>query len=174
MNQDYSESSTTTESSDSESGCGQKMPASENEAHGFAGLLLRLNERFGQVFKFGIVGVSNTIISYVVYAVLVFFGMHYLVANVIAYFAGVVNSFIWNSKFVFKAEDDPNRNPAKVFVKTLAASAFTGLVINNLLLILWVNVLNLSEYIGPILNLAVTFPLNYVLNKYWAYKKEEK
>lgn len=150
------------------------MPAPENEAHGFAGLLLRLNERFGQVFKFGIVGVSNTVISYVVYAVLVFFGMHYLVANVIAYFAGVVNSFVWNSKFVFKAEDDPNRNPAKVFVKTLAASAFTGLVINNLLLILWVNVLNLSEYIGPILNLAVTFPLNYALNKYWAYKKEEK
>lgn len=131
-----------------------------------------LEERFGQVFKFGIVGVSNTVISYVVYAILVYFGMHYLLANVIAYFAGVINSFIWNSRYVFKAEDDPNRNPFKVFIKTLAASAFTGLVVNNVLLVLWINVLNLSEYLGPILNVLVTFPMNYVLNKYWAYKKE--
>ena len=62
-----------------------------------------LEERFGQIFKFGIVGASNTVISYVVYAILVYLGMHYLAANVIAYFAGVINSFIWNSKYVFKA-----------------------------------------------------------------------
>ena len=131
-----------------------------------------LEERFGQIFKFGIVGASNTVISYVVYAILVYLGMHYLAANVIAYFAGVINSFIWNSKYVFKAEEDPNRHPFKVFLKTLAASAFTGLVVNNVLLVLWVNVLNLSEYLGPILNVLVTFPINYILNKYWAYKKE--
>lgn len=174
MNQDNTESPAKPGSSNVEGLQEKTKPGSVDGAHGLMGLVLKLNERFGQVFKFGIVGVSNTVISYIVYAVLVFFGMHYLIANVIAYFAGVVNSFIWNSKFVFKAEDDPNRNPAKVFVKTLAASAFTGLVINNVLLILWVNVLNLSEYLGPILNLAVTFPLNYILNKYWAYKKEEK
>lgn len=131
-----------------------------------------LEERFGQVFKFGIVGVFNTVISYVVYVVLVYIGMHYLAANVIAYFAGIINSFIWNSRYVFKAEEDPNRNPFKVFVKTLAANAFTGLVVNNVLLVLWVNVLNLSDYLGPILNVLVTFPINYILNKYWAYKKE--
>lgn len=137
-------------------------------------LVGRVMNRFGQFIKFGIVGISNTVISYVVYAILVYLGMHYLVANVVSYFAGVVNSFVWNSKFVFKAEDDPNRNPAKVFVKTLAASAFTGLVINNLLLMLWVGILHLNEYLGPLLNLVVTFPLNYVLNKYWAYKKENR
>lgn len=137
-------------------------------------LVEHVMNRFGQFIKFGIVGISNTVISYVVYAILVYLGMHYLVANVVSYFAGVANSFVWNSKFVFKAEDDPNRNPAKVFVKTLAASAFTGLVINNLLLMLWVGIFHLNEYLGPLLNLVVTFPLNYVLNKYWAYKKENR
>ncbi len=132
----------------------------------------KLADRFGQAFKFGIVGVSNTAISYAVYAILVSLGMHYLVANVIAYFAGVLNSFIWNSKFVFKTEEGDSRNPAKVFVKTLTVSAFTGLVVNNILLVFWVNVVGLSEYLGPILNLVVTYPMNYFLNKYWAYKKE--
>lgn len=131
-----------------------------------------LRARLEQLIKFGIVGVSNTIISYVVYALLVYLGMHYLLANVISYFAGVVNSFFWNSRYVFKTQGDPTLNPAKVFLKTLTASAFTGLVVNNLLLMFWVRVVGVNEYLGPLLNLVVTFPLNYLLNKYWAYRKD--
>lgn len=128
--------------------------------------------KFGQLVKFGIVGVSNTLISYAVYALLVYLGMQYLLANVVSYFAGVVNSFVWNSRFVFKTKGDPQTNPFMVFLKTLTASAFTGLVVSNLLLVFWVHVLGVNEYVGPLLNLIVTFPLNYLLNKYWAYRKD--
>lgn len=128
--------------------------------------------KFGQLVKFGIVGVSNTLISYAVYALLVYLGMQYLLANVVSYFAGVVNSFVWNSRFVFKTKGDPQTNPVMVFLKTLTASAFTGLVVSNLLLVFWVHVLGVNEYVGPLLNLIVTFPLNYLLNKYWAYRKD--
>ena len=37
-----------------------------------------------QLGKFSVVGVSNTVISYVVYAICVALGCHYVVANVLA------------------------------------------------------------------------------------------
>ena len=47
-----------------------------------------------QFVKFGMVGISNTVISYAVYAVLVFFGCPYLIANLVAFVVSVLNSFL--------------------------------------------------------------------------------
>jgi putative flippase GtrA len=33
-----------------------------------------------------------------------------------------------------------------------------------------VNYLNISEFIAPILNLIITIPLNFLLNKFWAFR----
>lgn len=123
-----------------------------------------------QFLKFSIVGLSNTIVSYLVYAALLFFGVNYIVANVVSYFAGVINSFYWNNKFVFDNERSDLSSLISSFSKLLASSAFTGLIINNILLYFWVSVLGISSILGPLLNLFVTYPLNYILSKYWAFK----
>ena len=124
-----------------------------------------------QLGKFSVVGVSNTVISYVVYAICVFFGCQYVVANIIGFAAGVINSFIWNNRYVFTVKEGERRNSGAALVKTAIVNVFTGLLVANGLLVLWVEVVGLSEYIGPILNLFITFPLNFLLNKYWAYRK---
>lgn len=38
-----------------------------------------------QFLKFSIVGLSNTIVSYLVYAALLFIGVNYIVANIVSY-----------------------------------------------------------------------------------------
>ena len=116
-----------------------------------------------QFLKFSIVGLSNTIVSYLVYAALLFIGVNYIVANIVSYFAGVINSFYWNNKYVFD-------NERSDLSSLIASSAFTGLIINNILLYFWVSVLGISSILGPLLNLFVTYPLNYILSKYWAFK----
>ncbi len=123
--------------------------------------------------KFGVVGISNTVISYCSYAFLTYLGIYYVIANVIGFIFSVTNSFILNNKYVFKSNE--KRNLITSFFKTIIAYASTGLVLNNFLLIILVEVFHISEYIAPIFVLIVTIPLNFVINKYWSFRtrKEE-
>ena len=122
-----------------------------------------------QFVKFGIVGLSNTLISYVVYVAGVRFGMHYLLASILGFVISVLNSFYWNNDYVF-GQGKEERNLLKTLLKTFMAYAFTGLVLANILLYIWVDILGISEYLGPLINLVVTVPLNFVINKLWAFR----
>ena len=133
---------------------------------------------FMQFIKFGIVGVSNTLISYILYVVslLIFqklnwFGkVDYLVAQMIAFILSVLWSFYWNNKMVFVKEEGQQRNLWKALVKTYISYSFTGLFLNSALLVLWVDMLHISEFVAPIINLLISVPLNFIINKFWAFK----
>lgn len=127
---------------------------------------------FWQFVQFGIVGLSNTLISYVVYLICISFGMHYLLASVVGFVVSVQNAFYWNNKYVFQAEEGEKRIVWKAWIKTFLSYASTGLVLANILLVLWVDVLHIPEALGPVLNLLITIPLNFILNKLWAFRKK--
>ena len=122
-----------------------------------------------QFIKFGIVGVSNTVISYLVYLLLVKFDSHYLIASIAGFILSVLNSYYWNSKYVFK-DKTAQRNPWRTLLKTFGSYAGTGLILSNLLLIMWIELFHIREEWAPILNLPITTIVNYILNKFWAYK----
>ncbi|MGN9019087.1 GtrA family protein [Lachnospiraceae bacterium HCP1S3_C3] len=138
-----------------------------------------MTEQIMQFIKFGIVGLSNTVISYAIYVIALLgfqraklFGhIDYLVAQVIAFILSVLWSFYWNRKFVFEA-DNENVPILKALVKTYISYAFTGLFLNSVLSILWVDIIGMSKLIAPIINLIVSVPLNFILNKFWAFKKK--
>lgn len=123
-----------------------------------------------QFIGFGIVGLSNTIISYVCYAVLVYFNVYYLLASIIGFILSVTNAFYWSNKYVFKKQEGEERNLLYTYFKTFLSYAGTGLVLSNILLFLEVDVLNISEYVGPVINLILTIPINFLVNKLWAYR----
>ena len=58
-----------------------------------------------QFIKFALVGCSNAVVTLIVYNIMVLlFGAGiYLYAQTIGYIAGIVNSFFWNSRFVFNS-----------------------------------------------------------------------
>lgn len=133
---------------------------------------------FMQFVKFGIVGVSNTVISYVLYAasLLIFkkFAIlpkaDYLAAQIIAFALSVLWSFYWNNKMVFVQEEGKKRSVVKALLKTYVSYSFTGLFLNSILLALWVQVFCISEFLAPIINLVITVPVNFLINKFWAFK----
>lgn len=133
----------------------------------------RLLALFLQFVKFGVVGVSNTVIWYVVYASLTYVGVHYILSNIISFFVSVSNSFFWNNRYVFKKYESEKRNPWWALLKTFVAYAGTGLVLSNLLLTLFVEVFKMSKFIAPILPLFITIPLNFVINKYWSFRSRK-
>lgn len=137
-----------------------------------------VHEGLMQFVKFGIVGVSNTVISYLLYSgtllALKAGGLlpkiDYLVATAVGFILSVLWSFYWNNKYVFTMEDGQSRNIWKALMKTYVSYSFTGLFLNSILMVLWVQIVGISEFIAPIINLLVSVPLNFVINKFWAFR----
>ena len=150
---------------------------------------------FVQFIKFGIVGVSNTAISYVIemfcfYVIFkntVFAGIRgalssisividvntarIWVASILAFVVSVTNSYYWNNNKVFP---DGHRKTIsmhiKAYLKTAACYALTGLVLSP-----WIKTImtehGIQYWIASLLTLIVSVPLNFVMNKFWAFRK---
>ena len=125
-----------------------------------------------QFIKFGIVGFSNTIISYAVYFFCVWIGMHYQLANIVGFIISVLNAYYWSSRFVFVKQTGEERGLVSSLIKTFVAYSFTGIALSAILLWLLIDKMALSEYIAPLLILLITVPLNFILNKYWSFKSK--
>lgn len=95
----------------------------------------------------------NTIVSYVIYAVAFALTDNYFLANVLSWLLSVLHAYFWQNVFVFKEDKNAQKRVWwKVLLKTYAAYAFTGLLLNNLLLWLWVDVIDISRFCTGIAN----------------------
>ena len=147
-----------------------------------------------QFIKFALVGVSNTLISELIYAIIVLCGGHYIVATCIGFFVSVLNAFYWNNRYVFK-EDKENKHRVwwKTLLKTYVAY-IGGFLLNLILLVFWIEIVNMADYMVAIrdyiiqlgfakidcqmianllaetINLFIVLPLNFIINKHWAFK----
>ena len=88
-----------------------------------------------QFVKFGIVGFSNTVISYVIYAGVLYLlernslfpELDYIIASVLAFVLSVLWSYYWNSKKVFTVSEGEKRAWFPALIKTFVAYSFTTL-----------------------------------------------
>lgn len=113
-------------------------------------------------------GILNNAIAYSVYVLCLWLEMHYILANVWGFLISVLNAYYWNNKYVFYGTNTSSW--WKKLFKTYVSYAGTGIVLSNLLLIVWIEVLDISMLIAPLITLVVTVPINFLLNKYWAFK----
>ena len=150
-----------------------------------------------QFIKFGLVGVVNTLTSYSIYSLLFYLGVTPLICNIPAFVISVFVSYLLNNKFVFKeSEDKEKRKWYQVLIKTYISYSFTGLFLAEALTFLWLNIIHIERfctvlvapiasfglnltadkiagYAVPILNLVISIPINFLLNKFWAYRQKE-
>lgn len=135
-----------------------------------------------QFVRFGIVGAWNTVFSYAinVCCLLLFKKMGILsvadldmyVANMIAFILSVLCSFLLNSRFVFTLENGQSRNFWKALLKSYLSYGFTGIILNNVLAYVWVGIFGISKFVAPLLSLVIAIPINFFMNKLWAFKTE--
>lgn len=132
-----------------------------------------------QLIKFGLVGVSNTVVSYVLYALIIFllrgfsWEQDYIFANVVSFTLSIFWSFYWNNKYVFKEEKKGSRKLWRALGKCFLSYGFTGYILENILSFIWIQKLGCSRYIAPIFNLMFSVPVNFLLNKLWAFKDKD-
>ena len=130
-----------------------------------------LSQLIIQFIKFGIVGVSNTLISLIIYYIVIWVGGHYMIGNLAGFVAGVLNSFFWNNRYVFKKKQE--KSSVKAFVKMTCAYGVT-LVLSSVLMYLFVDIMHISAYLAPLICLVFTVPINFVMNKLWVFKDRNK
>lgn len=123
-----------------------------------------------QFIKFGLVGGINTVLSYVItnvgYYILSF---HEQICNIIAFMITVFISFVLNRKYVFK-KDEEKEGFFKSLFKVYVSYSITGLFLTAVLLFIEEQLLGIPHYIATFINLIFTIPINFLLNKFWAFK----
>jgi putative flippase GtrA len=131
-------------------------------------MVMIMKELF-RFIRFGIVGVMNTLITIVSFWILSKIGVGYITANIISYLIGVVNSYFFNSRWVFKVDSKKSSRGVRFLIINLIV-----LVINTGLLILFVDKVGLNKYIAQILVIGICMVLNYFLNRKWTFSEEVK
>ena len=120
-----------------------------------------------QFIKFGAIGASNTLVSTVIYYLFIWINTDlYFIGNVVGWIVSVFNSFFWNNRFVFQ---NSQFKWWKKLMRTYLAYGGSFLL-GKLTLILQVRILHVSPWLAPWINMVITIPLNFVLNKFWAFK----
>lgn len=121
-----------------------------------------------QLTKFVIVGASNAVVLFVVYNILLKLGLNYQVSYAIGFTLSVLNAYFWNNRFVFK---ESSSTFFRKLLKVYASYIFTY-VLSAVLLYIWIDYLHIMKEIAPIINIIITTPINFLLNKKWAFKKK--
>lgn len=130
-------------------------------------------ERFpwlSQFINFSMVGIINMVLSYAIYAFLIYLSVHPQIANQIAFWLSVLNGYLLNKFWVFEAKT--KQKSASQLLKYVITYAFNN-VLGIFLLWLYIDILHLNAYIAPFISLPITIPMNYCINKFWIFKKSK-
>lgn len=122
-----------------------------------------------QFVNFSLVGVINLLLSYVLYSVCIYLGMHHQIANQVSFWLSVLNGYVLNKCWVFDKKHS-GRTKAEA-IKYFSVYGFNFLL-GIFLLYLYVDVWEINKYLAPIISLPVTVPLNYILNRKWVFNKQ--
>lgn len=134
---------------------------------------------FVQLLKYGVIGVSNTLITLVVFYVInTLMGLDYAVANTLGYILGLINSFVWNRTWVFCTGGNVWREAGLfalgfIICFALQMGVSQWLLSTSLhdLTISWLPMKNTGENVIMCLSMVVYTLANYVYNRFVTFKK---
>jgi len=127
---------------------------------------LRRPANWLQLAKFCAVGASGYVVNLAVYATLLAFDVHYLLAAVCSFLVAVTNNYAWNRHWTFRRQRGH-----------LVFQGFRFLVVSTIALA--ANLAFLSALVGlgvpklpaQAIAIALVTPWNFVANKLWSFRR---
>lgn len=129
--------------------------------------IMKNREELMRIVRFAVVGFSNfLIISLFVWLMMEVFHRDMVIANVIAYSIALVNNFVWNKVWVFRAKGG---NLLKEIALNLIAygTAYLLQLGFSFSMVEWVG---LNEYMAQFLGLFIFGATNFIMNKMLTFK----
>lgn len=125
-----------------------------------------MNKDLVRFIKFLIVGCINTGITYLCFIILRFIGVSPELSNTIGYVVGVINSFIWNKKWVFNTHNtNVLREAFSFFIIFLVCFTLQFIIFRFL-----IYQMNTNEYLAQLISMIIYTVLNYILNRLFSFK----
>lgn len=119
-----------------------------------------------QLVKFGIVGVSNTLLTLIVYTLLLkVFGVWYLAASAIGFIVGAINGFLLNRRWTFRDHVGDALTPVRWGIVQGC-----GLGINEALLYVLVHHAQLDKLLAQVCATAVVTVTTFFVNRAWTFR----
>jgi putative flippase GtrA len=126
------------------------------------------NPLLAQFIKFGIVGVSNTLLTFVIYTILVkAFDVWYLAASATGFTIGSINGFLLNRRWTFREHTGDALTPVRWFVvQALGLGANLGIVY------VAVDGLHLDKLVGQALATGIVVMWTFFANRSWTFRAQ--
>ena len=129
-----------------------------------------------QMLLFALVGFSSALVNLGVYNLVLWGlqalglspGMDFLIAQFFGFVISVAWAFWFNRRYVFRTPGAPWKES---LIKVYITYSITGIGLSWLLSLLWVRVFGIPKEVVTLLNDTLCFPVNFLLNKYWSFRK---
>ena len=119
-----------------------------------------------QFLRFAVVGVSNTLIFFLVYTLLVqVFGVWYLLASAIGFVAGAVNGFLLNRSWTFRGHHGDALTPVR-----WAIVQSCGLAVNEGMLYVLVHDAHLEKILAQVAATVIVTITTFLANRAWTFR----
>ena len=121
-----------------------------------------------EIISYLIFGVLTTVVNIVVYFICSwFFGIQYIISNILAWFFSVLFAYITNRNWVFESR---NTNILKEAILFFGGRLFSGIV-DTLLMILFIDILVIDDLISKTTIAIIVIILNYIFSKLIVFTK---
>ncbi len=118
--------------------------------------------------KYGIVGASNTLLTFVIYYVLVRgLGVDYLAALLIGYLIGSLNSYILNRRWTFRAGHVAHTTAGTRF----AVVQVCAILANEGLLYVFVHDLHVEKIAAQAILTLPVLAVTFFINRAWSFQQ---
>ncbi len=127
---------------------------------------LSLTKLFRQFVQFGLVGIINTIVSFLIYELLaVYLKVNYVVSNFFSYAVGAAISFLLNKVWTFN-DNGPIASEALVFLMVFIPC----FLLQNALLVLLKEKFRLSKTVSYIFATAFYLVINFLGHRFITFR----
>jgi putative flippase GtrA len=119
-----------------------------------------------QFVKFGLVGVSNTLLTFAVYTLLLkAFGVWYLAASAIGFVVGAINGFLLNRRWTFSGHVGDSLTPVRWGVVQCG-----GLALNEAVLYVLVHHASLDKLLAQACATVAVTLSTFFINRAWTFR----
>ena len=129
--------------------------------------ILKLIKKYKEVILYLIFGALTTVINIVLYAVLYEIGIENLTATAISWFFAVLFAFFTNRAWVFEKKENAFLKECVSFY----ASRLATLGVDMLIMYIFVDIMSYNNYVMKVFANIIVIVLNYVLSKFFVFKK---